>query len=592
MADTVVSKRADLGEMIWPASDVFSDESFDDRIRNTVDARSILGIGHIRLVKIEPDERSSIVRCHTQIFPLERTEEYTALSYTWGSTLPSQPIEIDGRCRLIPKNLWRFLRQARGCRYRFSGWLWIDMLSIDQTCAWERRHQVNIMADIFKSAKTVVVWAGPAYEESDKAFEALSKADLNNKKTITRIHSGAAGLAIQNFCERAYWRRLWVFQELKFARSIILMCGEKLLPWSNFERFLLYGRENDGALRLKDKIDGMMRSPAGAMVELILMSIDTSLWALLLATRHLRCAVPHDKVYALLSVAEAGHDGIDADYTMPMHVLLNRILSNMHALAPPKGLDVVATQCENLECLLGVSSKTIFTLPTQLEQESGESPCYPMTYRLGPSNSRISLWWTARYNHTEVQRLLLQTWDYHWFEGIDSPEPEEIAATKATLLRCNYNINTSPLGHKLLQMAIAGGNLAVVKLLLALPYLDTNVKNDKGQSPLDQAVAAGHSSIVSELIASGPYKVSRHLNVDLQFWNTYPTMTIPMRNLLKEAMTSETPVPTKFEEEFRVSAIRALRHSEKDLDLKLRLELDCAGNEFSDVCFNLVRTRQ
>lgn len=543
MADPTDLDSAELGETTWPALDVFSEESLGGNTSDLSSAHSDLKRGHIRLIKIQPGDRGSIIRCHTQIALLGRNEDYTALSYTWGSTLLSQPVEIDGHRRLLPKNLWRFLRQARACPQQFSGWLWIDMISIDQTCAWERTHQVKIMSDIFRKAKTVVVWAGPAYGESDKALETLSKANPANKKMLTRICSGPVCSAVQRFCERPYWRRLWVFQEVKFARNIILMCGEKLVSWSKFQGFLLHARAEAGTPRLKDKVDTFLHSPAGAMVELTLKSLDTSLWALLLATRHLRCAVLHDKVYALLSVAETGHEAIKPDYTMPINVLLNQILRNMNTLSPPRELDEVASQCETLASLFGVSSEALFTLPATPTRTIGpRATCYPEAYRLGPSKYPFSLWWADRYRHREVQRLLLRSWDYNWFQGDQSPTPDEVHATKEVLTRCCFDANAGQPGHRYLQLAIELNDLAVLKLLLALPNLDVDMRNNKGENPLYQAISAGHFDMVSELIASGLYDVNRHLSQHRYFWTTYRRMPKVMRDVLKQALTSEAAI--------------------------------------------------
>lgn len=57
-------------------------------------------------------------------------------------------------------------------------------------------------------------------------------------------------------------------------------------------------------------------SAVGRMVRLRRKVIDTSIQSLLFETYHLACADRRDKVYAILSIATEGADGIEADSTL------------------------------------------------------------------------------------------------------------------------------------------------------------------------------------------------------------------------------------------------------------------------------------
>lgn len=69
---------------------------------------------------------------------------------------------------------------------------------------------------------------------------------------------------------------------------------------------------------------------------------------------HLKCYDPRDKVYALLSMAETGAEGIDADYAMPLPQLMCRVLSNVHVDSPPQSLHQISAQCKRLKILMGL----------------------------------------------------------------------------------------------------------------------------------------------------------------------------------------------------------------------------------------------
>jgi hypothetical protein len=68
----------------------------------------------------------------------------------------------------------------------------------------------------------------------------------------------------------------------------------------------------------------------------------------------LNCYDPRDKVYALLSMAKSGADGIEADYTMTLPQLMNRVLSNLHSRSPPTSAGDVAIRCARLKAMMGL----------------------------------------------------------------------------------------------------------------------------------------------------------------------------------------------------------------------------------------------
>ena len=161
--------------------------------------------------------------------------------------------------------------------------------------------------------------------------------------------------ALQRICERMYWTRLWVFQELKFAKQISLMCGDEIVQFARLAEPLAdtfpYGIDDEA----RPGVPGLMRHSAAArMVELCGQNTPTSLWILLQFTQHLNCYDPRDKVYALLSIAKSGADGIEADYTMSLPELMNRVLSNLHSTSPPTSAGDVAIRCTRLKAMMGL----------------------------------------------------------------------------------------------------------------------------------------------------------------------------------------------------------------------------------------------
>lgn len=342
-------------DWVWPAADTFTDDSI---ARRTVQTCSELGSQRVRLIKIRPGYPGDVIECDTKVCFLSEAGEYTALSYTWGRPVERCCIIVDEQPRLVTVNLWRFLCQARKLPRQFSGWLWIDALSIDQSDPWEKLEQVKMISKIFEVALPVVIWLGPAYGNSDKAMEILATRPKRNYpwRTPRRLWAFPANTAMLELCSRPYWHRLWVYQELSASRITKLMCGSRYVHYASLVGWLFENSDE----RVKEKVQALRDSSAGMMFILIHACRDRSLRAMLDSTRYLRCTNPLDQVYAILNVVSSGRGDIEADYTSTLPNLMNQILRNMHVAEKPTTLLDVATQCKTLEGRFGMSYGSIF----------------------------------------------------------------------------------------------------------------------------------------------------------------------------------------------------------------------------------------
>lgn len=337
--------------------------------QSTSSRGSALGEDRIRLVRIEPIGDDATIHCNTHVFSASGGVSYTALSYTWGSGRRDQTILLDGEDHRVSKNLYRSLHQTRQLGHHFSGWLWIDALSIDQENLQEKFHQVKIISKIFGHAKQTVVWLGPAYANSDQAMEELlsGRFRAGRKTHYERILASPAGAAIRSLCERRYWSRLWVVQEVRAARSAQMMCGSALVPLAELEAFLqpLLPDDSSGRMpRLTNELRILQQSPAARTIKLIQTTgmsytvmkteqkpLDTSLWTLLQATADLQCADPRDRVYALLSVATEGHEHIEPDYEQDLGDLIHSVTDeklNTVKLSNAGDLDIYCAEIQGI----------------------------------------------------------------------------------------------------------------------------------------------------------------------------------------------------------------------------------------------------
>jgi hypothetical protein len=379
-------------------------------------------VRYVRILRALADDSADTIRCETCIQPEQEDVCYLALSYAWGDPTPTHPILVDGECRLVADNLWDFLCEAKRKPERFPHLLWIDALSIDQSDLEERRHQVGIMSTIFQNASKVVVWLGGAYDDSDVAIRVLiffwdesqlrythalddefdEMAEQFAKKHAENREEWAARVpdAIASLCQRPYWKRLWVFQELRHAEDIQVMCGSLPIPWAAFRNLWVVVVDLRG---FEDGVSELLNnSLATRMMTLRTKPINFSLWNLLKETRNLDCADEHDRVYALLSVATEGHEDIEADYHASLSSLGHSILRNKYAsaLRRPTSLDDVMMDCEFLRDVLRLSWTDMFGY--------GNSYGGVWTHKAGSPGSSFA-GWAEHHRHPAVTKLFLDT---------------------------------------------------------------------------------------------------------------------------------------------------------------------------------------
>lgn len=185
----------------------------------------------IRLARIAPAEAPNApIEISLQVVSLLDNVHYTALSYCWNSLEGKDCVILSGHQTTVTRNLWEALRQLR--LEEFNTFIWIDALCINQNDIQERSTQVALMRELYNKARHVRTWLGPATPQSKAGFDfmqyILSSPDVDiSKGKISGPHNSTADfLALGQIFRNPYWSRRWVTQELHFARSISIHCGE------------------------------------------------------------------------------------------------------------------------------------------------------------------------------------------------------------------------------------------------------------------------------------------------------------------------------------------------------------------------------
>jgi hypothetical protein len=160
----------------------------------------------------------------------------------------------DGAHRLsITRNLDVALRHLR---YRSEPCsVWVDATCINQKDDQEKSEQVASMFAIYGLARRVVMWLGPAENESDDALDLLRdlgaevEVDWNRQclqpssqctsekwadQAITLPFLHGELIPVWSLLQRPYFRRAWIRQETRHAKKAIIYCGSGTITWADF----------------------------------------------------------------------------------------------------------------------------------------------------------------------------------------------------------------------------------------------------------------------------------------------------------------------------------------------------------------------
>lgn len=78
---------------------------------------------------------------------------------------------------------------------------------------------------------------GLGHQMENKDLDAAQKEKLEARLAYLYASSDCAeslNEAISSFCNRVYWRRVWIVQEIRLARVVKLLCGGEMLDINDF----------------------------------------------------------------------------------------------------------------------------------------------------------------------------------------------------------------------------------------------------------------------------------------------------------------------------------------------------------------------
>jgi hypothetical protein len=276
---------------------------------------------------------------------------------------------VDDQIMLVTESLHQALMRLR--HDPSINFLWVDALCINQADDKEKSQQVQRMRSIYKAAKMVYAWLGPATLESEQLMLDLSKIgrsvldyiilESSYGETTNTTLPSRSGRALKNFIypskdghslllgaleymshldlsfggvrdllrndtmtkllSSSLWERCWILQEFCAAHELVLVWGPANLAFKHFSAVwaLLYN-----ALRVPQEfgkhIDwGNLQDQLEKTKPMVLQHIITKhrpLLGQLSVTHMLQATDPRDKLFALLGIStDAQELKIRADYS-------------------------------------------------------------------------------------------------------------------------------------------------------------------------------------------------------------------------------------------------------------------------------------
>jgi hypothetical protein len=344
----------------------------------------------IRLLELLPGSQNDPIECTLSTTTLQNKSSFEALSYTWGNPQgPQGSITVDGVQMLVSQNLFDALFHLRVNTKPRT--LWIDAICINQIDMAERTHQVQLMARIYGSAHTVLVWLGPNGNDSDFVMDLVHKVDQGKLNLDDEAFKSNRFLrSINAFMERPWWSRVWVIQEVAMAvNDPLLCCGFSSVSWKPFPAIIEKGGLSTPLAlpeTLQAKVDNQEKGLHWLMttfirdIDWLLSRKGGDIYDLFLVSQRYEATDPRDMIFALYGFFGQPYQSILVpDYTLSTEFVF--ILATT----------VLVIFRENLALFERYSIARNTSLPSWVPdfacQNRGSSPYDPITFSTACSSA-------------------------------------------------------------------------------------------------------------------------------------------------------------------------------------------------------------
>jgi Heterokaryon incompatibility protein (HET) len=291
-----------------------------------------LAAGHIRLVRVLRRSLLSELRCELIHVPLSSAPDYEAISYCWGRDPPSKTILMNGQKLAVLPSVYDVLHYRRS--FQTDRLLWIDFICINQEKREEKQVQIPLMRQIFSQATRVLAWLGDMEgslvaryavyklipDLCGSSLESIFQQDILSTKISIIEWSCLAKL----FC-KPWFNRIWIVQEVAFAKSVHMLFGRVCMDWDTLAQAIpvIFHPNIIGSFITPD-VPGLMpfmNWSNAIKMALFRDQVKTgkldSLTSIITQSSPFEASLDHDKIYALLGLADESGSRILPDYSKP-----------------------------------------------------------------------------------------------------------------------------------------------------------------------------------------------------------------------------------------------------------------------------------
>jgi hypothetical protein len=278
---------------------------------------------HVRLLMLVSDGENFCG--FLEEFRRDNLPYFSALSWCWSSREERKPdsFKCDEQLFPISRHLYNLLSNLNSKNTHSSLRIWIDSICINQDDSNEKNAHVAKMHEIYGQARNVIVWLGMPESGSNLVMDSQKISELNRalqllpSSSIAQIVTGPdlphaedpIWKAIGRLCDRDWFYRTWVIQEIALARNVELLCGTQRLGWDDFVN-LVSSISRAGLISIcrGPRSTGTTRPDGfGVLMDLswtrtMVQNDDMSMSYLLHMVRLKEVTKPVDKVYGLLGI--------------------------------------------------------------------------------------------------------------------------------------------------------------------------------------------------------------------------------------------------------------------------------------------------
>ncbi|KAF2660096.1 HET-domain-containing protein [Lophiostoma macrostomum CBS 122681] len=321
-----------------------------------------------RILELHPGTHEAPLKVSLRVTTHRESPVYEALSYVWGDSGLKRSISCGGKILDVTDNLYEALLGLRSPVQ--AKIMWIDAICICQEDLAERSQQVAIMGSIYARAAKTKVWLGPenpasvrglglikyiAEEcciqgisiESNDPYKGLSVLSKNiepiTKKVNARLQESQHPWAdIEAVVASAWFKRLWIIQEVGLSVRVDAHFGSHHIPWPSLVLFSYwYGRAPQALLHLRPPQDPVVWYDPLRPQDLLRCRVEVDIANLLNLTRTSQCSDPRDKIYGLLAMPAFRRlePAITADYTLSVREVYT--LASARAMEELNDLDML-----------------------------------------------------------------------------------------------------------------------------------------------------------------------------------------------------------------------------------------------------------